>query len=495
GAVPAPDAGAAHHQDAVSVRLHRRRDPASRRPGRGRRLPAEAVFARSAGTQGPRSDRSPPLSELPLVARARGHGDRPAIIAGEGTFTYNDVLDASARVAACLLAGRDDLAEARVAFLAPPGFHYVAIQWGIWRAGGIAIPLAVSHPPAELEYVIRDAEVETVVVHQDFAAAMQAVHLPSPVRTITTNEAVGTAPRSLLPSVAARRRAMIVYTSGTTGKPKGVVTTHANIAAQVTSLVTAWEWRAEDWILLVLPLHHVHGIINVLTCALWAGARCEMLPKFDAERVWARIADGDLTLFMAVPTIYGKLITAWEAAAPERRRAWSAGCAPPRMRLMVSGSAALPVERRQHQDRRLQGVGARGGGGAPDASGDRGVRRGRRGRSRVGRADLRRGRAARRGRADARRAAGVGQGTARALQDSARPPFGAHPAAERPGKGDEARGREALHRLSVKDLSRFRESSCDVPDRPACSASQGNVPDPRSPAASVHRNFPHRRRR
>ncbi len=219
------------------------------------------------------------------------------------------------------------------------------IQWGVWRAGGIAVPLAVSHPPAELEYVIRDAEAETVVVHPDLAAAMQAVRLRPTVRTVTTDQAVGTAPRSPLPGVAAGRRAMIVYTSGTTGKPKGVVTTHANIVAQVTSLVTAWEWRADDWILLVLPLHHVHGIINVLTCALWAGARCEMLPKFDAERVWGRIAAGELTLFMAVPTIYGKLITAWEAAAPERRRAWSAGCAPPRMRLMVSGSAALPVQR------------------------------------------------------------------------------------------------------------------------------------------------------
>src|SRR5256714_5502796 len=172
---------------------------------------------------------------------------------------------------------------------------------------------------------------------------MQGVHLPPATRPVTTDEAVGTTPRSLRPRVAAGRRAMLVDTSGTTGRPKGVVTTHANIAAQVTSLVTAWEWRAEDWILLVLPLHHVHGIINVLTCALWAGARCEMLPKFDAERVWARIADGDLTLFMAVPTIYGKLITAWEAAALERRRAWSAGCAPPGMRLMASGSAPPPV--------------------------------------------------------------------------------------------------------------------------------------------------------
>ena len=138
---------------------------------------------------------------------------------------------------------------------------------------------------------------------------------------------------------------MMVYTSGTTGRPKGVVTTHANITAQVLSLVTAWEWRADDAILLVLPLHHVHGIINVLACALWAGARCEMPPKFEGEQVWSRIARGDLTLFMAVPTIYGKLIAAWEAVPAERQRAWSQGCAPPHMRLMVSGSAALPVQR------------------------------------------------------------------------------------------------------------------------------------------------------
>ena len=283
------------------------------------------------------------MTELRLVACARGHGDRQAIIDAEGTFSHRNLLEASGRVAACLLAGQDDLAEARVAFLAPPGFRYVAAQWGIWRAGGIAVPLAVSHPPPELEYVIRDAAAEIVVVHPAFATVMSAVPLPPGVRTITTDQAVGTAPRSPLPSVAEERRAMMVYTSGTTGKPKGVVTTHANIAAQVTSLVTAWEWQADDAILLVLPLHHVHGIVNVLTCALWAGARCEMPLAFEAERVWSRIAEGPLTLFMAVPTIYGKLIAAWEAATPDRRHAWSAGCA--RLRLMVSGSAALPVQR------------------------------------------------------------------------------------------------------------------------------------------------------
>jgi malonyl-CoA/methylmalonyl-CoA synthetase len=283
------------------------------------------------------------LAELPLVARARAHAERIAIVAAEGTFRHRDLIDASARVASSLLDGRPDLAEARVAVLAPAGWQYVASQWGIWRAGGIAVPLATSHPPAELEHVIRDSGAEIVLVHPEFAATMRGLAAASGARILGTPEALGrTTLHSTLPEVAENRRALMVYTSGTTGKPKGVVTTHANLHAQVTSLVTAWGWTAQDVILLVLPLHHVHGIVNVLTCALWAGACCEMAGKFDAANVWARFADGDVTLFMAVPTIYKKLIAAWEAAAPERQRAWSAGCA--RLRLMVSGSAALPIQ-------------------------------------------------------------------------------------------------------------------------------------------------------
>jgi malonyl-CoA/methylmalonyl-CoA synthetase len=134
---------------------------------------------------------------------------------------------------------------------------------------------------------------------------------------------------------------MIVYTSGTTSRPKGVVFTHQTIQAQIESLVEAWEWRPDDKILLTLPLHHVHGIINVLGCALWSGARCEMLPGFDADDVWGRIEGSDLTLFMAVPTIYAKLIAAWEKLSPDSQRSLSQACAG--LRLMVSGSAALPI--------------------------------------------------------------------------------------------------------------------------------------------------------
>ena len=134
---------------------------------------------------------------------------------------------------------------------------------------------------------------------------------------------------------------MMIFTSGTTSRPKGVVTTHRTIEAQITALVEAWEWSASDRILSVLPLHHVHGIVNVLACALWAGAACELLPSFDAEATWTRMTAGDFTLFMGVPTIYVRLITAWERASPQRRRLLSNAAR--RLRLMVSGSAALPV--------------------------------------------------------------------------------------------------------------------------------------------------------
>ena len=137
------------------------------------------------------------------------------------------------------------------------------------------------------------------------------------------------------------RRAMILYTSGTTGKPKGVVSTHANLEAQINALVEAWGWSQDDRILHVLPLHHVHGIVNALSCALYAGACCEFLPRFDAEEVWRKFIDSPLTIFMAVPTIYVKLIGAWQAATPEQQNDMSQACR--KMRLMVSGSAALPV--------------------------------------------------------------------------------------------------------------------------------------------------------
>ncbi len=241
-------------------------------------------------------------------------------------------------MAAALLGGRDDLREARVAFLVAPGAAWVGAQWGIWRAGGVAVPLAEAHPPPELARTLADAEPEFVLTDGAHAERLRAAGAADLLRVEDLVQGGGAAE---LPELHAGRRAMIIYTSGSTGRPKGVVTTHANIQAQVTALVQAWEWSAADRILHVLPLHHVHGVINVLTCALWSGACCEFLAPFDAAAVWERFASGEVTLFMAVPTIYRRLISAWEQAPPRVRRRWSQGAR--RLRLMVSGSAALPA--------------------------------------------------------------------------------------------------------------------------------------------------------
>ena len=96
---------------------------------------------------------------------------RTAIVASDGRYTYDQLDEASRRVAGALLADNTDLNQTRVAFFVPPTFAYAAVQRGIWRAGGVAVPLAISHPPAELDYVIHDSGA-SLIVSDPASAAM-----------------------------------------------------------------------------------------------------------------------------------------------------------------------------------------------------------------------------------------------------------------------------------------------------------------------------------
>ncbi len=279
------------------------------------------------------------MPELPLIARARAHAASVAFRSPQGTTTYQDLLDRSAALATTLLAGAADLKEARVALLAPAGASYVAAQWGLWRAGAVKVPICLTATEPEWEYSLTDSAAAAVMADAASAKKIAPLCARLGLRLIDIDAPAG--PASKLPELTPARRAMILYTSGTTSKPKGVVTTHAHIAAQIESLIKAWEWHPSDRIPLFLPMHHIHGIINVTSCALWAGATIEPFAKFDQPAILDRVKGDAYSLFMAVPTIYVKLIQALEAAPPADRDAIIAGFQ--RMRLMVSGSAALPA--------------------------------------------------------------------------------------------------------------------------------------------------------
>jgi malonyl-CoA/methylmalonyl-CoA synthetase len=279
-------------------------------------------------------------SGIPLIDNAKKNRQNKAIIADGRTYTYAELSAISCRIASYLLRKEPDLHEKRIAFCIPPGFEYVAVQWGIWRAGGVCVPLSIFHPRPELEYVIQDSNAEIILAHPEYVERLLPVAKTLGRRLVQTSTAMK-AKAFPLPQIHKSRRALILYTSGTTSKPKGIVTSHRNIEAQVRSLVSAWEWADKDFILNVLPLNHIHGVINVVTCALYVGATCEFLPAFDAKAVWERFVKGRITLFMAVPTVYNKLIAYWDAAPWACQKAMSEACS--RLRLMVSGSAALPV--------------------------------------------------------------------------------------------------------------------------------------------------------
>lgn len=275
-----------------------------------------------------------------ITSSAHDYANSVAILDPSGEYTYQQLIDASNQWAYRFLLGGADLQGERVAFMVQPGFHYVAVQWGIWKAGGVAVPLCVTYPIASLQYVLEDTGASQVVIDTHFKEILLPFVQKSQLKYHLVHEDADVNEVDL-PLISSDRSAMILYTSGTTSLPKGVVTSHGNIDFQINCLVHAWEWKASDRTICILPLHHIHGIINVIGCSLSVGAICEFMPKFSAVEVFKRLISGELTVFMAVPTIYFKLISHWDTLSTADQHVIYDMLL--KFRLMVSGSAALPV--------------------------------------------------------------------------------------------------------------------------------------------------------
>lgn len=262
--------------------------------------------------------------------------EREAITDQQGTTSFARLGERVAQASACLRAGSASLDGRRTILLVSPGADWLTAFLGTIFAGGTAVPLSHLYPPAELAYFIEDSAADTIVYSEEHA------HLAKPFsqgrRLIAASELVSDSP-SLGPICKDEDIALMLYTSGTTGRPKGAMISHKNLEVQRRLLGEAWGWQENDKLLHALPLHHLHGLGIALMTAVMNGASSLMLERFDATRIWEEMANA--TVFMGVPTMYHKLFEAFDAADEATRARYIDNARS--LRLATSGSAALPV--------------------------------------------------------------------------------------------------------------------------------------------------------
>ncbi|XP_073115243.1 probable CoA ligase CCL8 isoform X2 [Elaeis guineensis] len=307
-----------------------------------------------------------------VLKQASATNERVAIRAEQKSYSYLQ-LGASALNVSNLLRNKDVkgtdgmryLDGAQVGIVAKPSAEFVAGILGTWLCGGVAVPLALSYPEAELLHVMNDSDISMILSTQEHQQLLENVaskcsaHL-SLIPAVTSMEQSGSTADNLVAKLIGEIEdsrvaegddpALILYTSGTTGKPKGVVHTHKSIISQVQILTEAWEYTCSDQLLHCLPLHHVHGLFNALLAPLYAGAVVEFMPKFSVRGVWQRwresypkdgsIVDGAITLFTGVPTMYARLLQGYETMDSDLQVASASAAS--KLRLMMCGSSALP---------------------------------------------------------------------------------------------------------------------------------------------------------
>jgi malonyl-CoA/methylmalonyl-CoA synthetase len=228
----------------------------------------------------------------------------------------------------------------RLALLAPQDASWLVGFWAVLCAGGTVVPLSPLHPTREQAFFFEESRAAALIVAEPLAAAAPPGRQLAFARDDVVAAAVAaSSPQPAAPAAAEQAIALILYTSGTTGKPKGVLLSHANVFECVSTLHDAWQVSPRDRLLHALPLHHVHGISVALLWAFLGGAQTEMLPRYDPERVLQAAARS--SVIMGVPTQHARLVECFDALpeGADRRRY---GEHLRQQRLITSGSAALP---------------------------------------------------------------------------------------------------------------------------------------------------------
>jgi malonyl-CoA/methylmalonyl-CoA synthetase len=275
--------------------------------------------------------------------RAAWRPDRTALVTPEATLTFADLEVRVARAAGWLHQQGVRPGDT-VALQVPRSLAFLEVHLAALGAGACTLPLNPAYTAEELAVLLADARPALTVAPAATAATLgdRAGGRPYPAEDL--REALDRAPAA--PTDAAwpdATPAVLLYTSGTTGRPKGAVIRHGNLAATVGALREAWAFRDTDVLVHALPLFHVHGLFVAQHQALLAGARTVWMPRFDPAEAFAAIAAHGATVFMGVPTFYARFLALPAHVAPDLRG----------MRLFTSGSAPLPARDHERFARRF----------------------------------------------------------------------------------------------------------------------------------------------
>ena len=280
-----------------------------------------------------------PLRRSPEKTALRFLGE-----SGETVLSYAGLFTEARSLAAGLQArgiGKGD----RVAFFLGNRPDFVTAFLAVLHLGAVLVPVNLAYRRREIAHMLGDAEPRLLLTERDQLAALDDLEegeRPS-VEHVVLAEELGAwrgDPAAFVPPlVDGSDLALLLYTSGTTGRSKGAMITHDNVLATLTGLLAAWGWEPDDDLLLTLPLFHTHGLVVGLCCALAAGATVSLRRRFDAAGAAAGLLGGGPTLFFGVPTMYVRLVE-------ELRRRREGGETPDlaRLRLFCSGSAPLDPE-------------------------------------------------------------------------------------------------------------------------------------------------------
>ncbi len=277
-----------------------------------------------------------------LARRCATQPDKLAIeFVGGGSATYGQLETRVGRTAAYMLSLGIEPGD-RVAAQLPKCLPFIYFHLAALRIGAVFLPLNPAYPAAELAYFLADSGARLFIADAKDRSKLDPITdgLPEHQKTTYIYKPVESgeswledrAPAGVpLPSDP-DQTAMMLYTSGTTSRPKGALITHGNLSANIESLHEAWGWREDDRLLHGLPIFHVHGLVVALHGALQAGATAVMLPTFDAKVALELLRSRRFSVFMGVPTMHRRLY----------RLAAGRPIDLSHMRLMTSGSDRLP---------------------------------------------------------------------------------------------------------------------------------------------------------